>query len=197
MLDGFLGRAAQLYLTTIDTAMKSAHAVHTRDPFAGLSSSGGSSFVGQLSIHPSLLASLSLEPRSSSGAGGSFGHAAPPTLATPTVHYLRHSLENAGQGSFRTGMGHRGNIVVRQSEYEQALGRIQAVDARIAEEYHNICTRIEEMCNTIYIVPHMRPKYLELSNRVKASLVEFQTLTDDARVRTSEFVAEIIRIDSR
>jgi len=73
-------------------------------------------------------------------------------------------------------MRHHGNIVVKQSEYEQVMGKINATDARLAEEYHNICTRIEEMCNTIYIVPHMRPKYLELTTRVKTSLAEFQAL---------------------
>ena len=122
---------------------------------------------------------------------------APPPLSVPTNHNLHHSVATAGQGSYRTGMGHHGNIVVKQSEYEQILGRIQAVDSRLAEEFHNICARIEEMCNTIYILPHMRPKYLELTGRVKASLVEFQALADDARMRTGEFVGEIIRIDSK
>lgn len=65
----------------------------------------------------------------------------------------------------------------------------------IAEELYNIAIQIEEMCNTIYIVPATLPKYLAIVDKVKSSLGEFQSLAEQAGTKVYEFTGEIARID--
>ena len=130
--------------------------------------------------------------------GMSGGATPPPALPGTPDHNAPHLPEMAKSGGgYTTGVGNQSNIVVKPSEYNEVLQKIQMVDARIAEEIYNLAVQIEETCETIYIVPQMRPKYLEYTNRTKSSLSEFQTLADEARMRTHEFVGEIERIDGQ
>jgi len=126
-------------------------------------------------------------------------HNSPPAVAfsAGSFHQVPHSPGSARSGGYVTGVGDQSNIVVKHSDYNEILGRIQSVDSKIAEECYNICVQIEEMCDTIYVVPIMKPKYVEYTNRIKACLAEFQSLTDDARMRTHQFVSDIVSIDNR
>lgn len=110
---------------------------------------------------------------------------------------VRYHPDTASGGGYVTQVGNESNVVVDQNTYDEILQRINAVDARIAEELYNTAVQIEEMCRTIYIVPTTLPKYLAILDKVKSSLGQFQTLTEDTRLRVYRYVDEIISIDRR
>jgi len=128
------------------------------------------------------------------GMGGM--EAPPPTLATPSNLNLPHPSESSRSGGYATGIGNQSNVVVKPGEYAEVLGKMQLVNEQIAEEIFSIAAQLEEMCNTIYIVPFMKPKYLEYIGKVKAMLDEFQTLMDESRMAQQAHVDEITRIDN-
>lgn len=128
--------------------------------------------------------------RSSSG-----GACAPPPLPVRNNHSAGNSPDTAMGGGYQTGVGNQTNVVVDQSAYDEILQKIQVTDARIAEDLYNLAVQIEQMCETIYIVPATLPKYLAIVDRVKGSLGEFQSLTEDARLRAHQLVEEMINID--
>jgi len=129
------------------------------------------------------------------GAGG--GRVPPPSMGDRMNMNSPHSPMTAVLGGVRTGIGNRSNVVVEQGLYNEVLQRILTTDIAIAEELHAIMIRIEEMCETIYIVPETLPKYLDAVNKLKSSLGEFQSLTNEARVGTERFVGEIVALDNR
>ena len=126
---------------------------------------------------------------------GTESEAPPPALPATPNHNPPHSPETANMGGYSTGVGNQSNIVVKQNDYDEVLRKIQMTDAKIAEEIYNLAIQIEEMCETIYIVPQMRPKYLEYTIKAKSWLSAFQSLADDARTSGHQFVSEVVQID--
>jgi hypothetical protein len=118
-----------------------------------------------------------------------------PALPAGKNHSLAHTPDTAKSGGFKLGIGNNSNIAVSQNTYEQALNRASAFDRSMAEESYNLSVALEEMCSSIYVVPETLPKFLEIVGRIKSSLTEFQTVTDEARMHTHQFVSEIRRID--
>lgn len=123
--------------------------------------------------------------------------AAPPTLPSRENYSAKHNPDTAMSGGYITGVGNQTNVVVGKQEYDEILQKIRAVDASIAEELYNIALQIESLCQTVYIVPATLPKYLAIVDKVKASLGEFQSLTEDARLNAHQFIDEIEQIDRR
>jgi len=108
-----------------------------------------------------------------------------------------HSPDSAESGGYSTGIGNSSNVVVDGNTYDEILQRIRMIDAETAESMYNIAVQIEEMCQSIYIVPSTLPKYLAIVDKVKASLGEFQSLTDEARSFANGFVEEVTHIDGQ
>ncbi len=107
-----------------------------------------------------------------------------------------YSPEEANYGSYITGVGSSSNIVISQNDYDEIIQNTRKVDSEIAEDLYRIAAQIEEMCNTIYIVPVTLPKYMEILNKVRSSLDEFQMLTDQTVMYTQSYVDEMMRIDA-
>ena len=112
-------------------------------------------------------------------------------------HKARHSPDSAMSGGYPLRVGNQSNIVVNEDAYAEILQKIRMTDSGIAEELYNIATQIEEMCQTIYIVPATLPKYLAIVANVKSSLGEFQSLAEQAGMKAYEFSSEIMRIDGQ
>jgi len=112
-------------------------------------------------------------------------------------HSAPHSTDSAESGGYSTGIGNSSNVVVDGNTYDEILQRIRMIDAETAESMYNIAVQIEEMCQSIYIVPSTLPKYLAIVDKVKASLGEFQSLTDEARSFANGFVEEVTHIDGQ
>lgn len=106
-----------------------------------------------------------------------------------------HAPEEAMSGGYVTKVGNSSNVVVDEDTYLEMIQMIRRIDLETAEALYRIATQIEEMCKTIYIAPSTSPKYLAAVEKVKASLNEFQTLTDRAVTHTYGFVDEMIQND--
>lgn len=128
---------------------------------------------------------------------GSYSKTTPPPISARKNYSPKYPPDTAMSGGYPLGVGNHTNVVVDQVMYDETLQKIQIVNAKIAEELYNVAGQIEQMCETIYIVPSTLPKYLELVGKVKTSLDEFQTLVEEARICTYEFTQEILRIDSK
>ena len=107
----------------------------------------------------------------------------------------QNSPESAMSGGYPLRVGNQSNIVVDEDIYIEIMQKIRITDSGIAEEIHSIATGIEEMCNTIYIVPATLPKYLAIVGNVKSSLGEFQSLAGQAGMKAHEFSGKIASID--
>lgn len=130
--------------------------------------------------------------------GGSHGGSCPPpSIRVPCNQTLKNSPDSAMSGGYKTGLGNQSNVVVSEGAYAEILQKIRTTDSGIAEELYNIAVQIEEMCNTIYIVPATLPKYLAIVNKVKSSLGEFQSLAERTGIKAYEFMGEIVRIDGQ
>ncbi|MDR2547074.1 MAG: hypothetical protein LBC96_06115 [Lachnospiraceae bacterium] len=125
-------------------------------------------------------------------------HLFPPSHARDTGNRtdLPHHPDEAMSGSYNTKTSNQDNIVVNVAVYHEILEHIRVNNNKIAEEIHILCCRIEKMCSTIYIVPDTLPKYLDIVNRMKTMLYEFQTLPDESRVYFDEFLGDIIEHDA-
>jgi len=128
-------------------------------------------------------------------AGMAGAAAAPPSVPVAHNHRLSHQPDSARSGSYSTGLGNQSNIVVKDAEYRETTQMMTTICYQHGEAIYNMLVHLEKMCDTVYIVPHMKPKYLELVNKAKSSLEDFQTLTDKARISALEFIDEIARID--
>lgn len=127
--------------------------------------------------------------------GVSTGACSPPPLSTQNYRTYNDSNLSAANGGYATNVGNQSNVVVNGDLSVEILQRIRAADAAIAEELYRIAVQIEDMCETIYIVPATLPRYLAIIDKVKASLGEFQSLAEQAGTKAYEFVGEITKID--
>lgn len=129
--------------------------------------------------------------------GASGGDTPPPPLPSRSNQNAEYSPDTALSGGYSTGVGNETNVVLDQDMYEDILLRIRKTDSNIAERLHDIILEIEEMCETIYIVPSTLPKYLRIVDKVKASLSEFQSLSEQVENQSRSFVNEIVSVDGR
>lgn len=121
----------------------------------------------------------------------------PPALSSRNNLFAKYSPDTAHSGGYVTGIGNESNIVVDEQTYEEILQRIRMTDEGIAQDLHELAVQIEQMCQTIYIVPATLPKYLAIVDKVKSSLGEFQSLAEQAGTKAYEFMGEIKQIDGK
>jgi len=129
-------------------------------------------------------------------AGVEVSRFAPPVMSAHKSHVASYAPDTAKAGSYATGVGNQLNIVVLQGAYEQALKKVQMIDSRMAEDIYRLSVQIEEMCETIYIVPETQKKCMEYTDKMKSSLREFELLTDEAIICTRQFADRIMSLGS-
>ena len=108
---------------------------------------------------------------------------------------LQYSADTAMSGQYNTYAGNSSNIVFDPDIYDEMLRRVQIIDEQAGEDLYRVAIQIEEMCETIYIIPETLPKFLSILNSVKDSLREFRSLTEEACIQTRKFVNAIDSID--
>ena len=50
------------------------------------------------------------------------------------------------------------------------LGDLSNLDNKVAQEFLQICNKMEEMCKTLYIVPEISSQILDICSQFKSSL---------------------------
>ena len=102
--------------------------------------------------------------------------------------------DKAVRGRVLTGVGNSSNIVVDSLTYTEAMRRMDSIDERMGELFYSISQELEQMCQTSYIIPQTRPRFLNVCESMKGSLGRFRDLTYDLFVTTNRFVREITEI---
>ena len=118
----------------------------------------------------------------------------PPSLPFRNNQPTPYEPDSARSGSHATRAGNKTNIAADQSSYNSILKEIRETDAQVANELYSVMMEINELCETVYIIPITKPRYLSIMNYVKNSLSEFLTLTNHAETETNNFVEKIIDI---
>ena len=106
-----------------------------------------------------------------------------------------YPANTAHTGGYSTGMGNSNNVVVCEETYDQALRQEEANDDRIGEAIYTAGKRLRELCQTTYILPATRPRFLAVIEEVENSLREFRGLTYEGEVATRRFVQEIMELE--
>ena len=116
---------------------------------------------------------------------------APPGPRERRMPYPPHE---SFSGAVTTGQGNSSNIVSDFDEYNTICNEISQADDRISEYLHRVTAEIEDMCQTIFILPKAVPRCLNISLRVKNLLPDFREITDDATMEARRFAREISNI---
>jgi len=204
---GFSGQRVKHFFERTNDAMKIAKEAHNKRPFEDMSKEvtrpprglhtygkaiqGTSGYMPQESMVNAIRGMQETEKQESTRRINL------PTLPEPRNHELPFSPEDANPFNDRhkVGVGNRTNIVVEQVIYEDAIKKIEMTDDKAGEEIYKMCCKIEEMCNTIYIVPETIPRVMEITGRLKDSMPQFRYLTEEVNIQTRKFFNEIGHID--
>jgi len=116
---------------------------------------------------------------------------APPPVPVRNNHRAPHAPSEAMTGGFVTGIGNRSNIVVDFDTYSRTLQKIQATDEKTCEVLYEVALQIQEMCDTVFMLPRTRGRFLSILDRIKNSLSSFRMLTGDIEGNTRAFNADI------
>jgi len=116
-----------------------------------------------------------------------------PSITTRT-RQLPFTPDTAGSGQFITRRGDSSNVVVLPGEYEAIARHVSQLDDAVGECLYKAIEEIEEMCNTIFILPAVVPGCLNICNGVKTSLNQYRRLTDDAMLETRNYAREMLDI---
>jgi hypothetical protein len=112
------------------------------------------------------------------------------------TNVVPHPPDTAMGGSYVNAPQDQGNIVMKPATYHDIMQDLQTIDSSIAQELHDVCLQIENMCSAIYVVPDTVPKYLSALGKLRSSLGAFQSITGESAKRSQSFVNEVTRIDT-
>jgi len=107
---------------------------------------------------------------------------------------LPFTPDDANSGRFTTGRGDSNNIVVIHGEYEAISHSADRIDEAIGECIYRVACEIEEMCQTIFIMPSVVRGCMNIADSVKGSLSQFRSLTFDTLLQARVFAQEIMDI---
>ena len=120
-----------------------------------------------------------------------FSSVSPPPLPHRTNQRVPESSAFADSGSFVTSVSTIANIVVSDSIYDELMQKINLVDESVCEMLYNTSYEVEEMCQSVYIVPRTLPRFLRILRDIKQSLGEFRLLTGAVEASARSFVTDI------
>ena len=181
MINGFSGMAAAGFIRRTNQAMTQAAAIHSRNPFEG--------------HKPANIVTHRIFDD---------GSTTPVTFNMPVPRVqpvrdlrLRFSPEDALRENInnRTGVGNSTNIVVNRDIFENTLRRIDAADDQAGECIFRTCQAIESICRDLFIVPETNPRIMNLTGKLKTSLGQFRSITEETNISTRSFVNRVIEAD--
>ena len=178
MIHGFSAKMLERFLITTNNAMNRASEVHSKNPF------------GEASTHQQHQSSFGEHDGAERRKRAQL-----PVLPRPVNQRHPFAPENAFGGRHSVGAGNSSNVVVDQGLYDNTLRMLNAVDDQAGEDIYKTSACIEDMCSSIYVVPDTAPRVMAITARLKASLGEFRSLTENTSIQTRRFVNEIAQID--
>ena len=92
------------------------------------------------------------------------------------------------------GRGDSSNIIVDQPAYQEICTMLDRADDRMGECIYRTAMAIQNMCETILMLPQATPRCLGISNAVRDSLGELRSLTEDIILQTNRFAREVVEI---
>ena len=99
-----------------------------------------------------------------------------------------------GQG-YRLGMGSSQNVVMREEVYRSCTSQLGQLDNRMAEQIENVCKQIDDLCQSIFIIPETTPRIQEVVQKVRGSLSDFQDVTTKVCRTSDMYVSQIRALD--
>ena len=127
---------------------------------------------------------------------GASGSVPLPRLAPVNNRAAPFTAEDAwSEQSQARSRGDSSNIVVDPGTYGAVMRRMEIVDNQAGADIFRCCGAIEEMCTGMYVVPETVPRVLELVGRVKNSLGQFRSLTNETSMGAQRFVNTMSEID--
>ena len=109
----------------------------------------------------------------------------------PRPRRLPFVLEDASVGRHISGMGSSGNIVVSQREYNEVMVKIRGADEKMGRCIYSVCSEIEDLCRTMFIMPAVAPRCLNVCGSVKTSLPDFGSVTEGCLSEMLGFARDI------
>jgi len=110
------------------------------------------------------------------------------------MRQLPFTPEDGFTGRATTGRGDSSNIVVDEHEYNEVVRRLCQIDDAIGECIYKTAAEIEELCQTIFVLPSVAPRCQDISHRLKNMLREYAELTAELELKTRSFAREITEI---
>jgi len=115
-------------------------------------------------------------------------------IREPRPVRLPHPPESAFFGSFSSWKGNSSNIVVNEDEYASICHIIDNIDNNMGACIHHTATEIEEMCQTVFILPSAGPRCLNVSGSMKRCLGQFRMVTEDSLIELRRYIQAIMGV---
>jgi hypothetical protein len=97
---------------------------------------------------------------------------------------------------FKTGVGTSSNIVLNPDDYDYFSREMRTINSNVAENVNMLLAQIEEMCNTIFVMPETGPKVMAYMSAIQTSLKEFVELGYATSDQTDSYVNEMVGQDA-
>ncbi|MDR2547765.1 MAG: hypothetical protein LBC96_09740 [Lachnospiraceae bacterium] len=113
-----------------------------------------------------------------------------------SIDSIPYPSDTAFGGGHTTSPSTQDNIVHQPVTGFELIQRLQLLNTRLAEDIHHVCTKLEELCETVYIIPDTQSKFLDITIRLKSLLPEFESLADESRILLHRFTTELLDLDA-
>lgn len=112
----------------------------------------------------------------------------------PRPRQLPFEIDDANVGRHISGIGTSSNIVADTREYNEIATKVREADEKIGRCIYSVCSEIENMCRTMFIMPAAVPRCLNISGNIKTSLSDFGSVTEDSISEILRFARDIDNI---
>jgi len=110
------------------------------------------------------------------------------------VPLLPFEPADALTGRFVTGHRNSTNIVVNRSEYATIARTLQQIDEDLGMCIYETAKEIEDMCNTIFVMPNVSPKCMEIACTVRESMSSYRDASGDLAMECNKFASDMSEI---
>jgi len=114
--------------------------------------------------------------------------------ALQRMRQLPFDPEDANHGQFSTGRGDSSNLVADQLEYNEIANSISKMDDAMGYCVHQTATEIEQLCQTIFVMPGTAARCQDISQEVKNLLRMYAEISNDLLTATRNFAYDITEV---
>jgi len=92
-------------------------------------------------------------------------------------------------------VGNSSSVVVDADVYNTVIQRVDMAEHQAGADMYNMCNTIDEICETIFMIPETNPRIKAMTDTFKKSLGPFRSLTEEVATDVRRFTGEIANID--